>query len=120
MSALADSSKRWHIVLRGTICGPLGLLFLIGLIFGMHESCDNPSPLYYAVTFTFDLLQDHFLPCDEPQFYECLLSVLFYFTFLSHLFPLPCRTGSTVPREGFDSSVTMPFSWCVVAVTLPI
>ena len=28
MSALADSSKRWHIVLRCTICGPLGLLFL--------------------------------------------------------------------------------------------
>ena len=42
------------------------------------------------------------------------------FTFLSHLFPLPCGAGSTVPREGFDSSVIMPFSWCVVAVTLPI
>ena len=28
-AALADSSKRWHIVLRCTICGPLGLLFLI-------------------------------------------------------------------------------------------
>ena len=27
MSALADSSKRWHIVLRCTICGPLGILF---------------------------------------------------------------------------------------------
>ena len=40
--------------------------------------------------------------------------------FLSHLFPLPCGAGSTVPREGFDSSVIMPFSWCVVAVTLPI
>ena len=26
MAALADSSKRWHIVLRCTICGPLGLL----------------------------------------------------------------------------------------------
>ena len=45
-------------------------------------------------------------------------SVLLYFTFLSHLFPLPCGAGSTVPREGFDSSVIMPFSWCVVAVTL--
>ena len=43
-----------------------------------------------------------------------------YFTFLSHLFPLPCEAGSTVPREGFDSSVIMHFSWCVVAVTLPI
>ena len=27
MSALADFSKRWHMVLRCTICGPLGLLF---------------------------------------------------------------------------------------------
>ena len=47
-------------------------------------------------------------------------SILLYFTFLSHLFPLPCGSGSTVPREVFDSSVIMPFSWCVVAVTLPI
>ena len=28
MTALTDSSKRWHIVLRCTICGPLGLLFV--------------------------------------------------------------------------------------------
>ena len=47
-------------------------------------------------------------------------SVILYFTFLSHLFPLPCVAGSTVPLEGFDSSVSMPFSWCVVAMTLPI
>ena len=47
-------------------------------------------------------------------------SVLLYFTFLSHLFPLPCGAVSTGPREGFDSSVIMPFTWCVVAVTLPI
>ena len=33
MSTLADSSKRWHIVLRCTICGPLGLLFINGLKF---------------------------------------------------------------------------------------
>ena len=47
-------------------------------------------------------------------------SVLLYFTFLSHLFPLLCGAGSTVPREGFDSSVIMPFSWCIVAVVLSI
>ena len=47
-------------------------------------------------------------------------SVLLYFTFLLHLFPLSCGAGSTVPSEGFDSSVIMPFSWCVVAVTLLI
>ena len=27
----------------------------------------------------------------------------------SHVFPLPCGAGSTVPREGFDSIVIMPF-----------
>ena len=47
-------------------------------------------------------------------------SVLLYFILLSHLFPLPFGASSTVPRERFDSSVIMPFSWCVVAVTLPI
>ena len=31
MAALADSSKRWHIVLRCTICGPLGLLFFAAI-----------------------------------------------------------------------------------------
>ena len=36
-------------------------------------------------------------------------SVLLYFTFLSHLLPLLCGAGSSVHREGFDSSVTMPF-----------
>ena len=36
-------------------------------------------------------------------------AALLYFTFLSHLFPLPCGAGSTVPRKGFDSSVIMPF-----------
>ena len=29
--------------------------------------------------------------------------------FLSHLFPMPCGAGSTVPRLGFDPSVIMPF-----------
>ena len=36
-------------------------------------------------------------------------TVLLYFTFLLHLFPLPCGAGSTVPREGFESSVIMHF-----------
>ena len=38
------------------------------------------------------------------------ISFFLYFTFLSHLFPLPCGAGSTVPREGFDWIVNMPFS----------
>ena len=44
-------------------------------------------------------------------------SVLLYFTFLSHFFPLPFGAGSTAPREGFDSNVIMPFSRCVVATS---
>ena len=44
--------------------------------------------------------------------------MLFYI--LSQLFNLPCEAGSKVPREGFDSSVIMPFYWCVVAVSFPI
>ena len=47
-------------------------------------------------------------------------SVLLYFTFLSHLFPLPFGAGSTYPRKGFDSSIITPLSWCVLAVTLLI
>ena len=53
-------------------------------------------------------------------FYSDSTSVLLYFTFLLRLFRLPCGAGSTVPREGFGSSVIMPFTLCVVAVTLPI
>ena len=33
MAALANPPKRWHIVLRCTICGPLGLLFCINVYF---------------------------------------------------------------------------------------
>ena len=46
-------------------------------------------------------------------------SVLLYFTVMPHVFLLPCGAGSTVPREGFDSSI-MHIFWCVVAVALPI
>ena len=41
-------------------------------------------------------------------------SVLLYFTFLSHLFPLPCGAGGTVPREGFDSSVIDNYAFFLV------
>ena len=41
-----------------------------------------------------------------PQ-WQCISS--FVFTFLSHLFSLPCGAGSTVPREVLDPSVIMPF-----------
>ena len=44
MDVLANSSKRWHIVLRCTICGPLGLLFLNFILYnwidvGWHLEC---------------------------------------------------------------------------------
>ena len=39
IATLADSSKRWHIVLRCTICGPLDLLFYRkGQAFNSHVS----------------------------------------------------------------------------------
>ena len=38
MAALADSSKRLHIVLRCTICGPLGLLFCFYIVTASYES----------------------------------------------------------------------------------
>ena len=49
MAALADSSKRWHIVLRCTICGPLGLLFGRCIIFFRPKDIygKNECNLYY-------------------------------------------------------------------------
>ena len=41
MAALAKPSKRWHIVLRCTICGPLGLLFLVS--WGMNRSAGQTN-----------------------------------------------------------------------------
>ena len=53
--------------------------------------------------------------------YSDSASVVLYFTFKSRVFILPYGAVSTVPREGFCSSVIMPFSLCcVVAVTVPI
>ena len=37
ISALADSSKMWHSVLRCTICGPLGLLFRVNIVLRKNE-----------------------------------------------------------------------------------
>ena len=42
-----------------------------------------------------------------PQ-WRCISSFVFYI--FSHLFPLPCGAGSTGTREGFDPSVSLPFS----------
>ena len=54
-------------------------------------------------------------------FVVCLLQncVFFQFCFINCLRILS-HMYSVFPREGFDSSVIMHFSWCVVAVTLPI
>ena len=52
MAALADSSKRWHIVLRCTICGPLGLLFyLVALILNFYLLLKNFNLGCYLVMF---------------------------------------------------------------------
>ena len=47
-------------------------------------------------------------------------SVLLLFYIFVTLVPFAVGAGRTVPREGFDSSVIMPFSWCAVAVKHPI
>ena len=46
MAAMADSLKRWHIVLRCTICGPLGLLF---------PNSKGPGPIPNRLEKTLDL-----------------------------------------------------------------
>ena len=38
MAALANLSKRWHIVLRCTICGPLGLLFVKHVLYTLKNN----------------------------------------------------------------------------------
>ena len=46
MAVLADFSKRLHIVLRCTICGPLGILFVPNLklpVFGPQKVRENLS-----------------------------------------------------------------------------
>ena len=45
------------------------------------------------------------------------VSVILYFTFLSHLFPLRVEL---VVQGGSTQVLLCPFYWCVVAVTLPI
>ena len=46
IAALANLSKRWHIVLKCTICGPLGLLFLGS--WGMNRSAEQTNCLWTA------------------------------------------------------------------------
>ena len=50
MAALANPPKRWHIVLRCTICGPLGLLFLWPLPTFQRQA----TPLIYTNISTFE------------------------------------------------------------------
>ena len=49
MAALADSSIRWHIVLRCTICGPLGLLFSAPEPKAQVHYCDHASSVRLSV-----------------------------------------------------------------------
>ena len=48
MAALANPSKRWHIVLRCTICGPLGLLFQVQV--KVHSLNKAILLIFYRVT----------------------------------------------------------------------
>ena len=60
MSPLADLSKRWHIVLRCTIWGPLGLLFFSA----MRSKCALSYPNAITLTATlFELTVDYMFWC---------------------------------------------------------
>ena len=103
MSALADFSKGWHIVLRCTICGPLGLLFtssklmnrthwnltwqearsqcpLPSLYFsGRLENQDGRLVFWLADTFlTSTLNQSEFNETDRKQYLNDLYQICFY------------------------------------------
>ena len=41
MAVLADPSKKWHMVLRCTICDPLGLLFKILFLPFIRDHTDS-------------------------------------------------------------------------------
>ena len=70
----------------------------------------------YLLLFWLSILYVHVCWTKNKDSYTCI-----YFTYVQcGPCPLPCGAGGTVPREGFDSSVIMPFFWCIVAVTLPI
>ena len=69
MAALADFSKSWHIVLRCTICGPLGLLF--------------SNPFHYNI-FMNCMQHDY---CDEINMFK--LTNYFYGTFSRKLLKYP-------------------------------
>ena len=43
MATLANPPKRWHIVLRCTICGPLGLLFFIVTNILIRLNCNQKA-----------------------------------------------------------------------------
>ena len=68
---------------------------------------DSASVLLYF-TFSVWIMNENSLATNfEPH--KSVYFFFLYFTFLSHLFPLPCAGGSTSPREEFDSSVILPF-----------
>ena len=92
-------------------------IYALRCVAGIHGGCSKPSWRRWLLPGTWSHLW--FVGYVNVQRGALLLvnsdstSVLLYFTFLSYLFPLLFGAGSTVPREGFDSSIIMPFS-CVL------
>ena len=61
MAALANLPKRWHIVLRCTICGPLGLLFFFGLRSSSHCTLNHNNNIT-TVMLDFDNISHNCCP----------------------------------------------------------
>ena len=81
MSALADSSKSWHIVLRCTICGPLGLLFNAVSIFSNFRKVANsvkikPTRKIPDIQYNIKNILAHRSYCSEHVFQKMSLQPL--------------------------------------------
>ena len=74
MAVLANRPKRWHIVLRCTICGPLGLLFISILIMtklGIIWWKKRVQRISDLVTYFWNFLKLCYLPILTLQMYSC-------------------------------------------------
>ena len=75
----------------------LYLMYIMYCICIVQETLTPPGHLVSALVCRGPLMSTVLLYC---WCHSDSASVLLYFTFLSHFFPLPCGAGSTVPREG--------------------
>ena len=93
MSALADSWRRWHIVLRCTICGPLGLLFQCSIM-KVFWTCFERSIRHFANS----------CPCSRTKLFVNFVSIYDLFTEFSkdsieRFWHVARRQGMQTPKD---------------------